>query len=268
MHGLIEAARVCISLFFFLVASWSDYKTREVSNRVWIVFAPPALVLTFVELFLFDFSAFALFGLCFGLTTAVALILFYVGGFGGADAKALMCLALALPFYPRMLLAPLSGEVSPFMRWFFPLAVFSNSVVLAALSAVYLLLHNFFWLWKKGGVLFEGGQKDESFGKKILVLATGYKVSFAKVKERWYLYPMEDVERTENGLKRKLVVLPKDEGRNGIIKRLEEAAISGEIGEKVWASPGLPMLIFLTAGLLIALFYGDMVWSLIRFLLG
>jgi len=28
------------------------------------------------------------------------------------------------------------------------------------------------------------------------------------------------------------------------------------------------MLIFMTAGLIIALFYGDMVWNLIRFLLG
>jgi len=129
MQLLIEAAKTFVSLLFLLYASWSDYKTREVSNNVWVLFAPPAFALTFVELFLFDFSALPLFGLCFGLTAAFAIILFYAGGFGGADAKALMCLALALPFYPRELFSPFSGEVSPFMDKFFPLTVFSNAVV-------------------------------------------------------------------------------------------------------------------------------------------
>jgi preflagellin peptidase FlaK len=104
--------------------------------------------------------------------------------------------------------------------------------------------------------------------KKVLVLLTGYKVSIEKVKAKWHLYPLEDVEKIDNGIKRKLVVFPKDEGRNAIVERLEEAVKSGAIQEKVWATPGLPMLIFMTAGLIIALFYGDMVWNLIRFLLG
>jgi hypothetical protein len=122
MIWLIEAAKVCLTLFSFLYASYSDYKTREVSNSVWILFAPPAFALTFAELFLFDFSALPFFGLCFGLTAAFAIILFYAGGFGGADAKALMCLALALPFHPQELFpTPLSGDVSPFHAKFFPL---------------------------------------------------------------------------------------------------------------------------------------------------
>jgi len=269
MIWLIEAAKVCLTLFSFLYASYSDYKTREVSNSVWILFAPPAFALTFAELFLSDFSALPFFGLCFGLTAAFAIILFYAGGFGGADAKALMCLALALPFHPQELLpTPLSGDVSPFMQNFFPLTVFSNSIILAALTAVYLLLYNLLWRQKTGKALFEGEQESESIGKKILVLLTGYKVSIEKVKAKWHLYPLEDLEKTDNGIKRKLVVFPKDEGRNAIVERLEEAVKSGAIQEKVWATPGLPMLIFMTAGLIIALFYGDMVWNLIRFLLG
>jgi preflagellin peptidase FlaK len=269
MRMLIEASKVCMALSFLIYASWSDYKTREVSNSVWILFAPPAFAITFAELFLFDFSSFPLFGMCFGLTVAFAIILFYAGGFGGADAKALMCLALVLPFYPQELFStPLSGDVSFFMQHFFPLTVFTNSVVLAALTAVYLLIYNFIWRWKTGRALFEGEQENESIGKKILVLLTGYKVSIEKVKAKWHLYPLEDVEKIDNGIKRKLVVFPKDEGRNAIVERLEEAVKSGAIQEKVWATPGLPMLIFMTAGLIIALFYGDMVWNLIRFLLG
>jgi len=265
---LIEASKVCMSLFFLIYASWSDYKTREVSNSVWVVFAPLAFALTFAEFFLFDFSALPYFGLCFALTSAFAIILFYAGGFGGADAKALMCLALALPFYPQEIFSPFSGDFSPFMRMFFPLTVFSNAVVLAALTAVYILIYNFVWRWKTGKPFFEGEQKSESVGKKILVLLTGYKVSVWKVKAKWHLYPLEDVEKTQNGIKRKLVVFPKDEGRDAIVERLEEAVKNGEIPEKVWATPGLPMLIFITAGLVIALVYGDLVWNMIRFLLG
>jgi len=269
MIWLIEAAKIFSTLFFFIYASYSDYKTREVSNSVWILLAPTAFALTFAELFLSDFSALHLFGLCFGLTAAFAMVLFYAGGFGGADAKALICLGLALPFYPQGLLStPLSGDISPFMQHFFPITVFSNSIILAALTAVYLLIHNLLWRRKTGRAFFEGEQKSESIGKKILVLLTGYKVSIEKVKAKWHLYPMEDVEKTQNGIKRKLVVFPKDEGRNAIVERLEEAVKNGEIPEKVWATPGLPMLIFITAGLVIALVYGDLVWNMIRFLLG
>lgn len=268
MQVFIEAAKVCLTLFSFLYASWSDYKTREVSNSLWILFAPPAFALTFAELFL-DLSALSFFGLCFGLTAAFAIILFYAGGFGGADAKALMCLALALPFYPQELFSnPLSGEISPFMQRFFPMTVFSNAVILAALTAIYLLAYNLVWWWKTGKALFEGEQKSESIGKKILVLLTGYKVSIEKVKEKWHVYPLEDVEKTEKGVKRKLVLFPKDEDRNAVVERLEETARKGEIQEKVWATPGLPMLIFITIGLVIALLYGDIVWNLVRFLLG
>lgn len=267
MQVFIETAKTCMTLLILTYASWSDYKTREVSNNLWILFAPPAFALTFAELYLFDFSALPFFGLCFGLTAAFAIILFYAGGFGGADAKALMCLALAIPFYPREVFEPISGEVSPFMRLFFPLTVFSNSVMLAALTAAYLLTYNFLWRQKTGKALFEGEQRNASLGKKILVLITGYKVSVEKLKEKWHIYPLEDVEKTEKGIRRKLVVLPKDEGRDAMVERLENAAKNGEIQDKVWATPGLPMLIFMTVGLVIALLYGDMVWSLIRFLL-
>lgn len=267
LHQILAVTRIAISVASLSYASWSDYKTREVSNNVWILFAPLAFALTFAELLLYNFSTLLSFGLCFCVTATFAVILFYAGGFGGADAKALMCLALALPFYPQELFSPFSGEISPFMQMLFPITVFSNAVILAALAAVYLLIHNLTWRWRAGKPLFEGEQRSESIGKKILVLLTGYKVSIWKVKEKWHLYPLEDVEKTQDGIKRKLVVFPKDENRKAIIERLEEGVKNGEIPEKIWATPGLPMLIFITAGLVIALFYGDIVWGMVRFLL-
>jgi len=255
LQTILAAAKVTLSLAFLLYASWSDYKTREVSNRVWAFYAPLALFLSLVELLLSDLSKLPFFGLSFGVTAAFAIILFYTGGFGGADSKALMCIALALPFSP--LEAPLlagvpffapflAGGMSPLAQNLFPLTIFSNAVLFAAASGIYMLLCNLVWRIKTGKKIFEGTLGTESIGKKILVMITGYKVS----------------------LKRKLVVVPKDEGRDEIVERLSKAVDAGKIDAYVWATPGLPMLIFITIGFIVALLFGDIVWLLVSFVLG
>jgi len=273
-HGLreiLEAAKVTLSLAFLFYASWSDYKTREVSNRVWVLFAPIALFLSLVELLLYEPSKLPFLGLSFGLTAVIAFGLFYSGGFGGADSKALMCIALALPFSPEALFAPvLAAGVSPLFQNLFPLTIFSNAVLFAAATGIYMLLYNVIWHKKTGKKTFEGTLATESIGKKIIALITGYKVSVAKLKEKWHIYPMEDIEEEngENPLKRKLVVIPRDEGKDEIVTRLSKAVDAGKINADVWATPGLPMLMFITIGLIIALLFGDIVWMLVSFALG
>jgi len=273
-HGLqeiLEATKVTLSLAFLFYASWSDYKTREVGNRVWVLFAPLALFLSLVELLLYEPSKLIFFGLSFGLTAVIAFVLFYSGGFGGADSKALMCIALALPFSPKTLFTPvLAAGVSPLSKDIFPLTIFSNAVLFAAATGIYMLLYNIIWHKKTGKKTFEGTLATESIGKKIIALITGYKVSVAKLKEKWHIYPMEDIEEEngENPVKRKLVVVPRDEGRDEIVARLSKAVDAGKIDADVWATPGLPMLIFITIGLIIALLFGDIVWILVSFAFG
>ncbi|HUT16837.1 MAG TPA: A24 family peptidase C-terminal domain-containing protein [Acidobacteriota bacterium] len=271
MQTILAAAKVTLSLAFLLYASWSDYKTREVSNRVWAFYAPLALFLSLVDLLLYKSSDWLFFVLSIGFTIVLALGLFYSGGFGGADSKALMCIALALPFFPETLFTPIfAAGVSPLAKNLFPLTIFSNAVLFAAASGIYMLLRNLIWRITTGKKIFEGTLGTESIGKKILVMITGYKVSVAKLKEKWHVYPMEDVEEEngENPLKRKLVVVPKDEHRDEIVERLSKAVDAGKIDAYVWATPGLPMLIFITIGLIVALLFGDIVWLLVSFVLG
>ena len=117
--------------------------------------------------------------------------------------------------------------------------------------------------------LFEGTLSAESIGKKLLVIITGYKVPSAKVREKWHIYPMEDLEDSdENSPKRKLIIVPKDEGRDAIVGRLFNAIDTGKVNDGVWATPGLPMLIFVTIGLIVALIFGDLVWIIVSFFLG
>jgi preflagellin peptidase FlaK len=256
------------SLAFLAYASWSDCRTREVDNRVWILFAPLALALTVTEMFIFEKSSFFSYGVSFGLTAALAILIFYSGGFGGADAKALMCLALALPFYPESVLMPIWGETSPISRVFFPLTVFTNSVILVIVPVLWILSRNIHWRWTTGKRLFEGDQTSESAGKKFLVLITGYKISIDKLKEKWHVYPLEDIEEdVEGNFRRKLTVLPNDENRQNRVGKLEKAVKDGRIEDMVWASPGLPMLVLITSGLITALLLGDIVWTLISTLL-
>ncbi|MCW4047350.1 MAG: prepilin peptidase [Candidatus Bathyarchaeota archaeon] len=270
MQTLFAAARVTLTLGFLLYASWSDYKTREVTNRVWILFAPIALALSLTELLLYSPQNLPWYGLSFGVTAGFALLLFYAGGFGGADSKAFMCIALALPFFPETLFQPLlDGGVSPLARNIFPFTILSNSILVAAASVIVMLLRNAKWRITTGKKLFEGTLASESAGKKILVLITGYKMPIAKLREKWHVYPLEDVEEDgENPPKRKLLIVPRDEGRNDVVERLSRAAEAGKIDSHVLATPGLPMLIFVTVGLVLALVFGDIVWLAIRFFLG
>jgi len=266
MQEIFEAAKVTLSLAFLAYASWSDYKTREVTNRVWIVYAPIALALSIAELLLYMPDRLILFGLSVGVTVAIAFVLFYSGGFGGADSKALMCIALALPFFPTTLFTPiLASGASPLAQNIFPLTVFSNSVLVAAFSGVALLLYNLFQRVKTRQKMFDDTLASEPVWRKLVVLITGYKMPIAKLKEKWHIYPMEAIteENDVATVKRKLVVIPRDEGRDDVVERLSNAVDAGKIGAKVWATPGLPMLIFVTIGLIIALFFGDVVWILV-----
>jgi preflagellin peptidase FlaK len=124
------------------------------------------------------------------------------------------------------------------------------------------------WHKKTRTKMFQGALTSESIGKKFLVLITGYKMTVSKVKEKWHIFPLEDIEEDAVSLKRKLLIMPNDDGREKIVERLSLAAEEGKIDNYVWATPGLPMLIFVTLGLIVALLFGDFVWLLVRLVLG
>ena len=264
MNEALEGTRVFLCLTFLIYASWSDFRKREVSNIVWAVFAPIAFVLTSLQLFLFIQQQLYIYAISFGLTFALSIALFYTGAFGGADAKALICISLALPSYPIYLLQPLFGFISPI----FPVTVFCNAVLLAALSVVYVLIRNGLWKHRTGKPLF-GGFEKESTGRKILTLLCGYRADVNELKKKEHWYPLEDINITETGeSQRRLLIIPKEEKRGEIVNRVLKAASEGRIQNGVWITPGLPMLIFITAGLIVALFIGDIVWIILRSFLG
>jgi preflagellin peptidase FlaK len=262
---VFDIARIATCLVFFIYASWSDWKKREVSNKVWLIMAPVASALTAVQFIVYNPYLLELFAISFGITAALSVALFYVGGFGGADAKALMCLALALPVYPNVLGEVFSFSAS-FMMIIFPLTVFTNGVLFAAFTVVYSILRNCLWKVHDERDLFVG-LEGESFGRKVMAFLTGYKVKASSL-EKGHMYPLEDITVNEKGeTVRHLLIMPKDEQSEEIVKRVVTASREGKIAGEVWVTPGLPLLIFITVGLIIALVFGNLVWILLRFIL-
>jgi preflagellin peptidase FlaK len=226
---------------------------------------PIALILTSFQFLAYSSQPLQLiisYVLSFTITSVLAIVVFYAGGFGGADAKALMCIALALPSYPSHLLPQPIGFVSPL----FPITIFTNSVLLGASSVFYALSRNILWKLKNKKRIFEGIE-NESLGRKIIALISGYKVKISKL-DKGHLFPLEDIEIDEEGnYKRKLLTFPNYEEREEIISRITDNIENEKLGGGVWATPGLPLLIFITVGLIIAITYGDIVWVLISSIL-
>lgn len=110
MLGLIYSVRLFVTLLCFGYASYTDIKTRTVENWVWKLFA--SIGLTFqVTLTLLEGLPYPFYSTF--VTAFLALIMWRLNAFGGADAKALITLALLLPlgfdnktpFFPLVSLA-------------------------------------------------------------------------------------------------------------------------------------------------------------------
>jgi len=264
VNAILEGARVFLSLLIFVYASVSDFRKREVSNKVWLIMAPLAFALTTFQYTMFSpqlLQQLQFYVLSFLITAAFSVALFYAGAFGGADAKALMCLALALPSYPSYLFQS-NAPFSPI----FSVTVFSNGVLLAAFTVVYAALRNSVWKLQTRRKLFEGFE-NESAWRKFLAFFTGYKIKASEL-EKGHIYPLEDIGTKETGeSERRLLVFPKDENVEGIVERILKAKQEGQLQNEIWATPGLPLLVFITAGLIVALVFGDLVWVLLRLIL-
>ncbi len=226
--------------------------------------APIAFALTTIQFVLYSPHWLQLFALSFGITAGLSIALFYVGAFGGADAKALMCLALALPIYPDLLSQIFQFNTSN-VQIIFPITVFSNGVLLAALTVVYSIIRNCVWKLRSRRSLFEG-LENESVWRKVMAFLTGYKVT-ASALEKGHLYPLEDIITKESGeTERRLLIMPKDEKVEGIVERILSATREGRLPNEVWVTPGLPLLVFITIGLIVALVFGNIVWVFLRFI--
>lgn len=255
---IFAAAAIGVTLIY---ASVLDAKERQVPCKTWypaLVIAIPAAVWVYGLILLADWQAAA------GCLIMVAIFcgFFYLFAdlnlFGGADAIALMIITVCIPFFP---IEPYLG--SP-LHGFFPFAVLTNAVLINIAAPIGILIRN----------LIQGNRAP------LPCLFLGFPVDGEDIQNE-FGFIMEDIEEKDGRLVRRFVGFTESLVR--IIRRekrvytknlrlhpddyRDELALYRKAG-KVWISYGIPFIIPITAGFLIALFMGDVLFVILTILTG
>jgi prepilin signal peptidase PulO-like enzyme (type II secretory pathway) len=256
---VLDIAAAVVSLMFFIVGSISDFKKREVDDKVWLAFGPIGLILT-ISRVIIDPSLLLLFAASAVLTFLVAMGLFYFGLTGGADAKAIICLGITLPTPPTAW-QPLLGFVHPF----FPVVVVMMGFICSGSIALWFGARNIITYIGKGQRMFDGVEHEKPM-RKLFAFFSGYPAEISKLESKFYLYPIEEVVTSDPGgpteMRFKFFV-DAEIDRDELVSKFKEAVSKTGFDGMVWVTPGLPMLFFILIGLLIALAIGDPLFATI-----
>jgi len=133
-------------------AAVRDLRTRRVPNRTWLPLAAFGvgllawdawLVVSGGTLLYQSPEAFALrVAISLGFVVPFAYAFWWIGGFGGADAKALMILALLFPTYPHYLLPGTTLPVVESTIGVFSMTILSNTVIVGVVYPLGLAVRN------------------------------------------------------------------------------------------------------------------------------
>ncbi|ODS41419.1 MAG: hypothetical protein A7315_06230 [Candidatus Altiarchaeales archaeon WOR_SM1_79] len=174
------------------------------------------------------------------LTIPILIIFFYILYqfdilHGGADAKAMMAIAILVPFYPHFFFFPLMGfsseRVAMAMEVFFPFAflVLMNSVLFIV------------WVFI-GFIIYNTSKGDFGFPEMLL----GYRMDIQNVENK-FVWPMEKIVKGE----RVMVLFPKKNDDESLDK-LKKLGI-----KRIWVTPKIPFIVFLTVGFMISAIIGN-----------
>ncbi|GGJ12286.1 peptidase A24 [Halobellus salinus] len=130
-------------------AAWRDVKIRRVPSRAWYpLVGLGALLLVWDAVGHRSLSApgdalfFVRVGISLLLVAPIAYLFWRLGGFGGADAKALIAISVLLPTFPSYYFAGFSLPVVVTTLGVFSMTVLTNTVVVAAGYPLAILARN------------------------------------------------------------------------------------------------------------------------------
>ncbi|MFB5607659.1 MAG: A24 family peptidase C-terminal domain-containing protein [Candidatus Nitrosomaritimum yanchengensis] len=218
-----QMAGIVLALLMLILGSIIDIWKREIHDLYWIIFGGTGIVLALLNPNIVT----QLLSIGFALIIApFVIIVWRIGLFGGADAFALIALAVVAP------MASLNDNlISPF-------TTLSNAALLFIIPFLFNLTRNAI-SQIRGNNIFEGF--DEPISKKIIASFMGYKSKNPKF--------AFSIERTEKG-KKKLDLA---------IHHAEDQEFCST--PNTWITPGIPYLLLITGGFIIQLIYGDIILS-------
>lgn len=226
-----------------LIGSWQDLKTREIDDRLWLVAGVVGGLLTVAEVATTPSYPLAMAGFSILITAVLAFGIYYLGLYGGADAKALLVIALAMPVSTFLAHSPLPV---------FPLSVFGNSLVISLLIIPACLVINVYRATK--GALFS--RVKASNLKKLAALFTGIQVSPELAKSVHF----------------NLIEWPLPSGGSELrlfhrVEEVDEEKVFVKGAERVWVTLAIPMIVFFLGGFVLATLGVDILTGIITFLL-
>ena len=225
IESLIELnqLRIILALGMLGYASYTDVTKREISDYVWVIFGVLAGIMLIFEPNITE----GLVNIGISLIVApVVIIIWRIGLFGGADAFAIIVLAALVP---QITLS--EGTVTPF-------TILTNAVLFSISPLFFNFFRNLVAIAKKDNI-FEGFEEPQR--KRIMAMFLGYRAKNPK-----YGFSIEK----KAGKHKKL---------NLVLHHAEYAEFCTT--PNTWITPGVPYLLFITAGFIIQLLYGDVIFS-------
>jgi archaeal preflagellin peptidase FlaK len=160
---------------------------------------------------------------------------------GGADAKALMAIALLVPKYPMFGPFPLIHVTVDATQYIMPFAilVLFNAALLTLVVPVVMLVYNLY-------------RRDV----KVPAMFFGYTMETSEARKK-FVWPMEYVK--DGVLKISAFVKSDEETTEAQINQLEAAGKT-----RIWVTPKIPFLIPITASLLFSTIVGNIIFFLVQ----
>jgi preflagellin peptidase FlaK len=233
----LDIIRMLTGIFILTYASYTDIKTRKASNINWFLMASIGSILLIIQILNFTPAEFEIkkwYLIFIPIMIGFVYVLFQLRLiFGGADAKALMAIAILVPFQPKISEFPIWSESFMPSSW----TIFANSIILFLFIPLFLLLFNI----TKGNIKFPN-------------CILGYKIYIKKAREK-FVWPLEKVV----GGKRKFVYMPKDYDVKEEIDEFEKHGIND-----IWVTPKIPFMIPLLVGFILTFILGDILFIIMN----
>ena len=230
---LLNIIRFFSGILILLYASYTDIKTRQASNKLWLIMGFIAVILLIVQYFNMGFEN-PYYLIFIPIMIGIVYLLFQMRIiFGGADAKALMAIAVLVPFEPSIAEFPIyKGSFMPF-----PWSIFQNSLIIFLFIPVSLCLFNIL-------------KRDFKFPNAFL----GYKMNISLARKK-FVWPLE---RIVEG-KRKFVYMPKEFDASAEFDKFKKKGI-----KEIWVTPKVPFMIPLLIGYIVTFIIGDILFCLMN----
>ncbi|MEM0119827.1 MAG: A24 family peptidase C-terminal domain-containing protein [Thermoprotei archaeon] len=258
LYELVVDASVIIMMG---IGSAQDIRKREIEDYVWFIAALPFALNVYTILSGFPLVGPQLWAIELALLGGMGLLFYYLGLFGGADAKALIALGVSIP----RPIPPFASQIG-----LFGVTIFDNGVVLAVVYAALFAVVNLSRALLVKGYL--GRYADASFRAKLGIVLYAYKTTVENYMRHSYKLFLAErpVVDERGGVKFTPMYGLRLASDDEPLDQLTQLLNSGKLGpkEEIWVSQGLPLVAFMFLGMLITPFTGDLVFHLIKLFIG